>query len=745
MKRNFLNKKKAQELVEFAIVVPILMMILFIVVEFGSALNARITVGEAIKIALVKVNNLSSLDGNKAAKEAFVENYITNEVVKYLILHNIPNSGSVTTHVKVVNGVSGYATILVNYQYHPYFLLSGLFGNHVLDSIPFSSSQTLNPHIFEDNVFSAASAFPAFTTYQLSKFHTDGAGNFIDTGALVDGNYNGAYDVREHTAFLLHFYGGIGTHPNLEYDLARLVSWQGNDLLPPNLRINLKTGTLETRSPYYNSGVWFDTKIPYIWVVSSMGINHLIFTKYNSYQMLLADTSSLLYKLRFNTTDSFYNRAIRFCGTTGSSGACNGDQRGRATVNERTLRMNPRLGDVVDGDPDTGDNSYLIGTMEPIDTTIANFGFVNSYYFSYTGTSINATTLLDWDSANWENQDFITISSPWVKGLQNNMANGIYIPDITDSSKNPFYTPYQYRLKMCEALNGGNCTPQGVYLGPAAPANDGNIDANNVIIGPWDAVEPGGDWIYTMDIVDVYTDSDGDGIPDAWDRDPAYPDANVNGILDGNEIVNINPQHRCNDGIGDPLEYGPDDWGTCKWYKNAAPIDDITIGDIINGHTAAAGDFTPYNASPGEPFYDSTPYNDTTGVLQALEAPGDINIPAINPMNLVVYNPSGPHKAIYYDLGGGHYTRQHPSWWSELCLFFFFTNSNDKFSSCNVKVRRLLKTHNNNSANSYIHGTATPAIGPTDITLDPSDELQYLYNNTFQPSYRVKRTPPTVW
>ncbi len=745
MKRNFLNKKRAQELVEFAIIVPILMMILFIIVEFGSALNARITVGDAVKIALVKVNNLSSLNGTEDDKKAFVENYVKREVIKYLILHNIPNSGSVKAKVKVVNGK--YAVILVSYSYHPYFIIAGLLG-HGVDTIPFSSSQTLNPHIFEANVLPQS-----FTTTELSEFHTATSGDSIESGALVDGYYDNppGYDVREHTAFLLHFYGGVVNYPNLQYDKARLVSWQGNDLLPPNLRINLKTGTLEVRSPYYHAGVWFDTKIPYIWVVSAMGINHLIFTKYNSYQMLLADNSALLYKLRFNSTDPFYNRDIIFCGI----GSCSGDQRGTATVNERALRMNPLL-----GDPSSANNGYIIGTMEPIyvpgsaSAYYHNLKFVNSYYFSYTAD------FLHWASADWYDQDFITISSPHVLGLNNTMANGIYISDITNPAKNPFYTPYKYRLKMCEVVNSGNCTA-GTYVKDSTwdYTEDGNIDANNN--AGWDDVEPSGDHFYTMDIVDVYTDSDGDGIPDAWDRDPAFPDANVNGILDGNETEEINysvttgKSERCNDinewvvgggmphwaksAEGEPLDYKADS-AICAKFPNIIKIGNPIYG-VISGHIVAPTDFTDFYASQQNgnnySYYAATPYKVTLAgtALNSLESPGYITIPEIKLMDLVIYSPDGGiTKAIYYKIDDDHYTRVHPSWWEELpgCS----ANPNDKFSQCNVKARRTLK------AATYIHGSTLS----TDIVLDPSDELQYLYTNVFSPILHVRRTPPSnVW
>lgn len=730
MNRNLLYKNKAQQLVEFAIAVPILMMVLFIVIEVGTALNARATVGEGVKAALVKVNNLSSLDGDTATKTVFVENFIKNEMISYLIKHNIPNSNSIIVKVKTT---SDYAVALVNYKYNPYFLLPGLFGGTFPSSIDFSSSQSLNPHIFLDNVLPGA----GFSTQQLSKFHTDGGGNYLPTGALVDPDpylytlASGIYEVtgnNEHTAILLHFYGGIGTHPNLEYDYARLVSWNGVDLLPSNLRINLKTGTLEVRSPYYNPGGWFDTEIPYIWVVSALGINHLLYAKYNSFEMLLADNSSLYYRFRFNTTDPLYNRNIRFCGTTGSSGLCDGDQRGAATVNERALRMNPRLG-VVGASVDTGDNSFIIGTMEPALTPTDPthpFQHVNSFYFTHTDNRAGnhpgiGTPLMEWDSANWEAKNFITISAPRVFGLDmgvNDMEDEIYHEDITDATKNPFHQIYQYRFWLGE----WNDPSPGIYMGPAALADDIYLDTIEIGIPP-------GTFKYVADIVDVYTDSDGDGIPDAWDGDPAYFDANVNGVIDGNELALIDRDlDSCNDGMGNPFRFDPDP-GVCVDFPDV-----INNGDVINGHTVNTGtDMTVFNVSVGKKYYKHTPYT-ISGALEA-KAPGT-NIPAENSSEFYIYDPPGAGKAVYFEDGGVYY-RKHPSWWDS--GFLGCPNPLDWcFSFDCVEARRTVKAN-------FIHGHTTGA-GPDDLELDPSEEFQFLFNNDiFSPNSKAYRTPTALW
>jgi len=676
-RRFFLKSRQAQQLVEFAIVVPILMIIIFIVVEFGAAINARLTVSEAVKMSLMEVNKLNSINGDTATKEAFVSDFIKNKVIEYLIMHNIPNSGSISAKVKY-NATSNTAVAFVYYEYTPYFLLAGMAGSN-FSAIPFSSSQTVNPHIFQSNNVPVTP-----TTEHLSKFFTDGAGNFIDSGALVDTtpyNYDpaSAFNVREHIAFLLRLYEGPGTHPSLEYDIAhaRLVDWVGNDLLPPNLRVNLRTGTLEARSPYYQPGGWFNTNIPYVWVASAMGFTHLIYVKYNTDLLFISEGANPNFRLRFNDTNLFYTKRILFCGTGGTTGLCEGDQRDTASVNERALRMNPRLGDF----PTTPWNdSYIMGATEPViitnnsGTVLTDHDFqhVNGFYFSYT-TAYNS-----WGAGNWDNQYFISTQSPQVM----TMADSIYHTNQSDVAINPFYRPYMYRFRLFEHDQGANA---GVYDSSATAvfANDedpDNGDGNN---------------FFQVDIIDVYIDSDGDGISDAWDRDPEYFDVNINGNLDGNELGVLvdfwNLANKCGNG-GTSIN--------CPSFS-----DDIT----------AAG-LPAFYASGTNRYIISTPYQSNDPIEPSRTAR---YLPLFKDAMFVTYDNAG-NKALYYDVDGTNYTRKYPTWWEH---------------AGSAAARRAIKKD-------FIHG----AESGQDLALDPSPEFDYLKNsNTFSNSSYVTRTPPTVW
>lgn len=719
------RSRKAQQLIEFALVVPILMMFLFIIIEVGMAINARMTLSEAVKSALVEVNNLNTIGGGTTAadKTSKVKEYIESQVRAYLIHHNIPNSGSVSAKI-VVN--DNFAAVLVNYEYNPVFVLPGM-GNLIPSTYHFSSSQTLNPHIFKSNVFPTSSSSSYRTTEDLSKYYYNSSGNFINAGELVENI------ARPYTAFLVHMYD---LYPNFEdYNYARLISWEGYDLLPPNLRINLKTGTLEVRSPYYITDMtkpWVDTQIPYIWTVSALGINHLIYVKYNTEKIKILDTAGLYYKLRLNNTNVLYNLGIPTCAQV-SATACDDDLNAsstiRNTINAKALRFNPRIGSET-----SWNDEYIIGTTEPVKiippatwfppTLPHPYQQINSYYFSYTK-----------DYENWDENFLVTISTPFVKGLKafaatpDPMQESIYNSDIADSTKNPFFKPFEYRFKLCESNpEDYDCVP-GTYQGPADASEEGNIDANKS--AGWDDVETTKDSVYVVDIFDVIIDSDGDGIPDAWDKDPSYFDVNVNGILDGNEInpALFKTNNRCNDEAGSPYDYETDDPDFCGDFPLTPTSSDPADYTFINIETGTSS-----------PFYFAPPFNvnKTPNPVQT-DLTSRIYIPTVNMMDLYLYNPVGNPaigQALYYKTTStppDSYTRKYPTWHDPVVLGC--TETSGSFSSGCITARR-----NKKSNSGYLHITLSG-------NLQRSNELNALtdFGGRFYSTNRVTPTPRYVW
>ncbi len=110
----FIKNEKGQSLVEFALVIPLLMLILMAIIEFGLMFNSYITISNASREGA----RLASLGGSDAAVIERVE----------LVSHNIDIS-SIT--VTIAPGASGrvtgeMVTVLVEYDYE---MLSPIISN----------------------------------------------------------------------------------------------------------------------------------------------------------------------------------------------------------------------------------------------------------------------------------------------------------------------------------------------------------------------------------------------------------------------------------------------------------------------------------------------------------------------------------------------------------------------------------------------------------------------------------------
>ena len=107
------DNKKAQALVEFALIAPILIMLLLMITEFGYILNVRNTLSEATKDALAQTNSkFNNITGaTTAVKRANVENELQASITDYLRKRAVPNPSSVYVYIYTdPNGISTVRT-----------------------------------------------------------------------------------------------------------------------------------------------------------------------------------------------------------------------------------------------------------------------------------------------------------------------------------------------------------------------------------------------------------------------------------------------------------------------------------------------------------------------------------------------------------------------------------------------------------------------------------------------------------
>ena len=467
--------RKAQQLVEFAFVLPIVLAILLVIIELGFAINARITLAEAVKMSVAQVNQLYDLSDNATTKQTDIQNSLTNSMQNYFSNHNLPYSNNIT--VKLIPGTNGSQTSIVvaNYTYYPVFLLPNFFGITIIPtSIPMSSFQIVNNNLLLANNYPSkvlgVDNSGATSTNAISMFTNDSTDTLPQTSILKGDSDNGgsidgipigttsssyttnARTVKSFVAFLLKF-TPTGTFVNSSSDTyVRLFNWWGEDLLPINEVFDLTTGHIEVKSPYYQSGKWFDTNIPYNWVLTSLGFTQAVYTQY--------DTNPTFPTSKLNLATSGLNPGVPWCDLGANNGTCSGDI-STSDVNNLNKRG-------------------------------LSFLFASSGGASGTYDTINDTT---------------------------STYNQIYNYSFMNST-------YNYLLRLFIPNSASPVDSQNGFQAQLS------LDSNGVYTA--------GTSYYMMD---VYIDSSGGGIPDAWNNVlPAgygYFDADADGTFDGQQTSSI--------------------------------------------------------------------------------------------------------------------------------------------------------------------------------------------------------------
>ncbi|MEI7475673.1 MAG: TadE family protein [bacterium] len=317
------KSRKAQQLVEFVLVAPVIMAILVVIVEIGYAINTKISLGESIKSSIPALNQLYNQSNTEAAKLELVRSTLETSIKGYFDSHNLPNSDSISVSItEPANSQTAVVTAI--YSYEPVFKLPNLFNSQLIpDKYTFSSSQVISKSLLSAGTFNSP-----LSTYDLSSFGKTNGNLDSRTSALINSTIDGI-DFRSKLAILLSF---KTTNGDSAYKYARLVNWWGEDLLPQNELIDITTGTLAIKSPYYNGGNWFDSKVPYTWAITALGFTQAIFTKTD-----LAASGNPIYngrRLLFSSSDFNDNLGVSWCDQGASyMGTCSGDVSGTTLDN----------------------------------------------------------------------------------------------------------------------------------------------------------------------------------------------------------------------------------------------------------------------------------------------------------------------------------------------------------------------------------------------------------------------------
>lgn len=222
-----MKSRNAQQLVEFVLVLPILIILVMTIIEIGFAINMKISLSEAIKISMSQAQEMYDYSGDAATRVTTFQNNLKAEIGNYFTEHNLLFANTLTVSVAPVTGMSNYSVIKVTSQYIPSFSLPNVLGGQVIPSFyVLSSTAMINNSILGNN-----SAFDSGIS------NDDVFSNYTseETSILKNPAIDGITNVRSLIGFLVDI--------NPLDAKAELYDWQGNNISPGN-EFDLTSGNL---------------------------------------------------------------------------------------------------------------------------------------------------------------------------------------------------------------------------------------------------------------------------------------------------------------------------------------------------------------------------------------------------------------------------------------------------------------------------------------------------------------------
>lgn len=137
--------KKAQQLVEFLLVVPFMVIILGILTEYAYALNINMTLKEGLKMATTSIYSQIK----PGMEESDIEELVKNNLITYLAANNVPVNSENITEKDVGYALVGkvetgqMAVFMASYTYIPSFTLPNVYFHFLPDKFTFFATSAV--------------------------------------------------------------------------------------------------------------------------------------------------------------------------------------------------------------------------------------------------------------------------------------------------------------------------------------------------------------------------------------------------------------------------------------------------------------------------------------------------------------------------------------------------------------------------------------------------------------------------
>lgn len=278
------KNKKAQQLVEFLLVAPFIVIFLGVLTEYAYALNCNLTLSQGLK----QVTSTIYKEIVPNISEAAIRNYVISELTNYLQTNNVPVGGAYALDVGYYPGASATknAVFIASYDYTPAFTLPNVFFHIMPEKFTFRATSSVPAAFLSSNAYDS--------TITSTKLDTiwNSAANFSSLDAFnasKRGIMNSASSAKPNIMFLVPVYDSTSGYYSLVY-------WSGDKVESRLLKTT--DGLLYT----CNNGVCTTDGSKFMTVYS--GVYNFIFVPKNDPEVNLADTSVKLKSYWVHVKDS---------------------------------------------------------------------------------------------------------------------------------------------------------------------------------------------------------------------------------------------------------------------------------------------------------------------------------------------------------------------------------------------------------------------------------------------------------
>lgn len=186
---------KAQQLIEFLLVVPFMVIILGILTEYAYALNINMTLSEGLKTV---TSSIYSKIEPEMSQEQIIKD-VKTDFIKYLNDNNVP---TLANNIQVGCAISGQtAVFMTSYTYYPSFTLPNIYFHFLPEQFNFFATVAV-PKAFlgANNYNKGIDSLGLDKIWSASDFSSVNSFNSSEKGIMKDSLNN----IRDHMLFLVH-------------------------------------------------------------------------------------------------------------------------------------------------------------------------------------------------------------------------------------------------------------------------------------------------------------------------------------------------------------------------------------------------------------------------------------------------------------------------------------------------------------------------------------------------------------